>query len=145
MDRFIYLILLIIVVVISSCASSGNGVDNDGPGLTGHIWMLSELPALDMVFEAGDERVPNINLDEEGRMTGFAGCNRIFSGFDKRGDGEIRFSDVAGTKMYCDGAMELEDAFIAMLSKTVAYGFNGGMLHFKDAGNRVIAVFRIKE
>lgn len=67
---------------------------------------------------------------EDGRMTGFSGCNRFFAPVSAgSGPGEVAVGPVGGTKMFCIGApMEIEQRFAGLLGAVDRIGFLDGRL-----------------
>jgi len=51
------------------------------------------------------DRAPRLTLNDDGRLTGTDGCNRLMGGWGLDGD-VIRFEQVASTMMCCEGVDE---------------------------------------
>src|SRR5215510_12776068 len=63
------------------------------------------------------------------RVSGFGGCNRYFGQVVEKSPGAIVVGPLAGTKMACPSpAMEIEDRFLAAMSRVARYSFVGGRL-----------------
>jgi heat shock protein HslJ len=63
------------------------------------------------------------------RVSGFGGCNRYFGQVVEKSPGVIVVGPLAGTKMACPSpAMEIEDRFLATMSRVTRYSFVGGRL-----------------
>jgi heat shock protein HslJ len=102
------------------------------------------------LVQIGGEKIKNskafIEFNEsEKRFAGNAGCNRMFGEFETSG-GEIKFSGVGTTKMFCGdaGAMKTEAAFTRALSEATAFKKKGGALKL-FAGDRLLAKFKASE
>lgn len=78
----------------------------------------------------------------EKRLTGNAGCNRLFGSFEIDGK-RLKFSDIGTTKMFCadESVMKNETAFLEVLSKTTAFKKSGNTLKLYN-GKRQIAKFK---
>jgi heat shock protein HslJ len=108
------------------CRVVGGGAAG-GEALTGNVWRLQSLPGRDAKALGAAGRPLTMRL-EEGRVSGFSGCNRLVGSYTVEGD-VVTLSQLAGTMMACpEPAMALEGAFRAAL---------GGPLRFSIAGDRL--------
>ncbi|MCD9187900.1 MAG: META domain-containing protein [Pyrinomonadaceae bacterium] len=85
-----------------------------------------------------------IEFSEGGnRLTGNAGCNRLFGTFEIEGK-KLNFSDIGTTKMFCSGKneMHIETQFLNVLDKTTSFRKNGDVLKLYE-GKRQIAKLRL--
>lgn len=75
----------------------------------------------------------------ENRLTGNAGCNRLFGSFEIEGK-KMQFSEIGTTKMFCsdENAMKTETAFLNVLNKTTSFKKSGNTLKLYQ-GKRQIA------
>jgi heat shock protein HslJ len=65
----------------------------------------------------------------EGRIAGFAGCNRYTASIRETAPGGIAVGPAAATKMACpEGETRLEERFLASLGAATRYSFVGGRL-----------------
>lgn len=82
----------------------------------------------------------------ENRITGNAGCNRMFGTAEMADKNRIKFSDIGTTKMFCGqpNVMKLEKDFIDYLGQTTRYKQAGKSLSLY-AGNRLLLKFKAKE
>ncbi len=106
--------------VLAACAAAPGAAASSAGGapLTGTTWSLVELEGRTPPPGAGGRRA-TLRL-EDGRVTGFAGCNTLFGGYTA-GDGTLRFTDLGSTRMACDTGSELEGRFTAALAGVRAY------------------------
>lgn len=75
------------------------------------VWELTEL---DGEAVASQGKAPNLRFDlHEGQVSGFGGCNRISGPVTMEGN-QVRFGNLASTKMACP-SMKLEDMFLKAL------------------------------
>lgn len=100
-------------------------------------WRLAELNG-----KKADDTKAYIDIDvNAARITGNAGCNRMF-GSVAGGNGKIRFLRIGSTRMACADnlAMRTETQFVNALRRTTRYSENGRILSL-FAGRRVVAKF----
>jgi heat shock protein HslJ len=85
-----------------------------------------------------EEIIPTLNFLDDGKVNGFAGCNTYFGNYDIDGR-TITFAAIGATRMHCEAAMELEQAFLKLLSGELRGLFNDSKLILSgDAGNQMI-------
>ena len=60
-------------------------------------------------------------------VSGNAGCNRFFGGV-RVSRGTMRFSGLGSTRMFCDGAMDAETAFLDTLKSVTRYRISDNVL-----------------
>ena len=80
-----------------------------------------------------------------GRMSGNAGCNRMFGSFSARGN-SIRFSGIGTTRMFCTrpaGVMKQEAEFTRALGAATRYQLNGGTLRIYTGRRQVLKFERV--
>jgi len=78
---------------------------------------------------------PPTAVFEGTRVSGFGGCNRYFGQVVETSPGAITVGPLAGTKMACPSpAMEVEDRFLAAMSRATRYSFVGGRLVLSGDG-----------
>lgn len=85
-----------------------------------------------------------IEFSEGGnRLTGNAGCNRLFGNFEIEGK-KLNFSGIGTTKMFCSdkNAMQTETQFLNVLDKTTSFRKNGDVLKLYE-GKRQIAKLKL--
>lgn len=80
-----------------------------------------------------------LRLGSDGRAGGYAGCNRYGGGYAMDGTA-MHFSDLAMTRMYCEGFMDLESAFSRALESTRRWNVADSHLELLENG-RVLARF----
>jgi heat shock protein HslJ len=116
------------LVLWVSCAVAPAGMETDAnpPPIENTDWVLVALGGRKLAPPQG--RASTLRLASEGRKAaGNAGCNRFGGTYTLEGTG-LRFSPLVSTKMFCEGAMEREHAFLGALSATTSYRIEGGDL-----------------
>jgi len=112
--------------------AGGGGAAAGAAALTGNVWRLQSLPGRDAKALGAAGRPLTLRL-EEGRVSGFSGCNRLVGSYTVAND-TITFSQLAGTMMACpEPAMALETAFRAALGGPLRYSVAGDRLTLKPA------------
>ncbi len=76
-------------------------------------WVLSEMSEVPIPKAANNE-VPSLEFSmKDGRLSGYAGCNRIMGSFEIKED-QLKISRLGGTKRMCPD-MEMENKLISVL------------------------------
>ena len=101
-------------------------------------WRLRQLNGQPVLLSE-QQREPHFVLSgQDGRMHGFAGCNRMMGGYENSGD-KLIFKGVATTMMACPNGMETEAAFAKALQQTVRFRIEGADLQLFDAEGKQLA------
>jgi putative lipoprotein len=100
-------------------------------------WKLEYMKSEGMQYGMEDI-IPTLNFSNDGKVNGFAGCNNYFGNYDIDGR-TIAFGEIGSTRMHCEASMELEQAFMKILSGELRGLFNEGKLILSgDTGNQMI-------
>jgi heat shock protein HslJ len=86
-------------------------------------------------------------FDDDGKLSGSAGCNGYTAGYEINGDA-IEIGPVAATRKMCarpEGIMEQEHAYLAALGSAVTYRIKGNELTLIDADGTRVATFDVTE
>lgn len=83
-------------------------------------WELQRLGETEAPRGADDEPLTLRFDPRDARAHGFAGCNRYTASYLISTD-RLGFGGPVATRRYCEGAMEVEQAYLAMLSKVIRY------------------------
>lgn len=111
--------------------------DMDIEDLANKEWKL-EFLKLDRVEIGIETQSPTIKFESGGKVAGFGGCNNYFGNFSLNGR-TINISDVGATRMFCEGEMELENAYLKVLGIEVRALFSDSKLILTgDGGNQMI-------
>jgi len=131
---------LSLAILMAGCTGSGTA-----PPLAGTTWTLTEIRN-----DAGN-LVPVLTgtgvtaeFSADGRVTGFAGCNRYFAGYSLIGN-SISVTDAGSTMMFCgdpEGLMVQEARFLGLLASATAFRIEGTALTLFGEGARPLLVFR---
>jgi heat shock protein HslJ len=110
--------------------------------LTGTTWVLTSIATGDAVSSTVAGTEVSLDLADDGRASGTAGCNRFSGGYEVDGD-SLSFGPLAATKMFCgeDGVMEQEQRVFAALEATRSFTIDGSALTFVDEGGAMLLAF----
>jgi heat shock protein HslJ len=125
----------------SSCPPATSATSLRAATLDDTYWKLVQLgdtPVRDGLML----REPHLRLDaNRQQFSGSGGCNAVTGRYANSGIDEIRFSEVASTKMACQG-MQIEQRFLTSLEQVVHWRIDGERLQLMDARGKNVAGFR---
>ena len=114
------------ITLAAGCASTAP--TSSKASLTNTYWKLVELDGARVAMTPEQEREVRITLDDNGKVTGFTGCNRVMGGYTVAAE-VLRFTQLAGTRMMCPPpAMQLESAVLANLNSVTGFRIEGEQL-----------------
>jgi len=107
------------------------------PPIEGPTWRLTALKGFDAkTLHSGDESVTA--RFQDGRVSGFSGCNRFFGGYTLEGE-RIVIGQMAGSMMMCpEPAMALEHAVTSSLAGTFHFAVAGQTLTLRNETEPVL-------
>lgn len=104
-----------LLLCISACATAQPPATVSGMQLAGTSWRLIN-PAAPAGVQA-----PTITFGEDGRASGYAGCNQWFASVESDDSGNLGFGAIGSTRRMCEPqAMAVERAFLDALARTRA-------------------------
>ena len=105
--------------------------------LSGKEWILESMTWKGIQYGV-EEKPPSLRFELENKITGYGGCNNLFSTYSLDGR-TIKINEIGSTKMMCEGKMELEQAFIGILGVKLRAIFDSGKLVLSsEGGDRLI-------
>lgn len=114
------------ITLAAGCASTAP--TSSKASLTNTYWKLVELDGARVAMTPEQEREVRITLDDNGKVTGFTGCNRVMGGYTVAAE-VLRFTQLAGTRMMCPPpAMQLESAVLANMNSVTGFRIEGEQL-----------------
>ena len=124
------LVYCLSVLMTVSCASSQTGAQKgNGNSFSGGKWIIHEIDDTELVPVKQGDVPPFIDfMMEEKRLSAFAGCNRMSTGFSLSND-TLTVSQLVATKMACPD-MTYEYAFEQALAP--------GNYTFRESGEKLI-------
>lgn len=88
--------------------------------------------------ETSTGQTPMVVFGKDGRLSGFAGCNRIMGSWKAEGTG-LSFLQVATTRMMCDAdAMKTEEKFLGYLRDATGAVATPAGVDFVNAEGKVL-------
>ncbi len=109
--------------------------------LSGTTWELEQINGREPQSAKNGRGKPNIRFNqEEGTVSGFAGCNTFHGRYETQEAGSISFSRMAATKMMCEH-METEEAVMTMLQEADTFAVENSRLFLKS-GEEILATFK---
>ena len=136
--RFLIGIILTFVV---GCASNRSNPQGKTTALVGREWTLVALQGNAIVAE----RPPTLRFDEDGRVNGFGGINRISGSYARETNASparLSFGQLISTRMAGDPTlMRMETTFLNALSSVDGYRIVGDELTLTSK-QVVVAVLR---
>ncbi len=136
-----------LALTIAGCAAppaSGKVDTAAAAPLVNTTWRLTHLGGQVLDNPAGASSV-RLQLEQQNpRVTGFGGCNRMFGGYLLKAE-QLKFDQIGATKMACldESRMKLEQDFFQMLSQVSGWKINGSTLELLDTGGTTLAAFAV--
>ncbi|TXH66844.1 MAG: META domain-containing protein [Thiothrix sp.] len=132
-------IVLMALAIVSACSMGlkANDSTTQAP-LDKNTWQLTAIEGKAIPPEAA---APTLKF-ENGRLTGFTGCNRLFASYVASSTGSLALSALGTTKMACMGTGgDLERAVLKALQEVDLYALMPGQLNLLDANHKVLLTY----
>lgn len=122
--RFFYSVVIttLVTLMLGGCCACRKGKNN--LPLVDTEWHLMRLMGNDLSL-AADKFIFTFNQD--GEFTGTGACNRIFGAYKSNEQRELKFENLASTRMTCPD-VKLETEFSTILSRATHYEVDGNLL-----------------
>lgn len=123
--------------IVAAAGAATTAPTTTALSIDGATWRLTALRGLDAkALRVGEE--PVTARFQEGRVSGFSGCNRFFGGYTLDGD-RIAIGQLAGSMMMCpEASMTLEHALTGSLAGTFQYAIAGQTLTLRSGTEPVL-------
>lgn len=136
--------ILLLGVILSGCIPRSSSPPGDAstspPSIVDREWALASLGDNTVPMGNGGQPVTLTLQSSDNRVSGSAGCNRYSGPYTLAGD-ELTFGPAMSTKMACEQGMDVEMAFLSMLTNVTGYqatdssltlvGRSGPLAHFR--------------
>lgn len=110
-------VFYLVLFAIGGCKTQQNPIMHTD-SITGAEWKLVRLNGEDV---AALNPPITLSFDEaQKKVSGFAGCNRFFGGYELN-QSSIKFSAIGATKMYCQDKSSIEDNYVTALSNVQSF------------------------
>lgn len=139
--------LALATLIVVGCQSS-NPSASSAPSIQSLVgtWELTEIMGEGVRASLPDgTRLPSLDITADGRISGFAGINRINTSIDLDAlrSGDLQVAPTAMTMMAGPPQlMELERRFVDALTNADQVRIDGDTLHFNDAGTPMLTFTR---
>lgn len=110
------------------------------PAFENTTWTAAELGGTPVT--ATGNNAPHLVFDGE-RVAGADGCNRITGPYTRDGE-SLTFGMLAGTRMFCADAAEVEKGMREVTTRTRRWRMDGPVLELLDEAGTVIARFEAR-
>ena len=111
--------------------------------LTGTTWYLNSfVDAIGNFWTPGPMYPISLQLADDGKLSGNAGCNNYFGSYMLSGN-TITISTLGSTVMFCNetGVMDLEATYLAVLPRMTLYQVSGNELTLSDGTGKITMIF----
>ena len=90
--------VIALTTLLGACASTSPSAPLSAQSLQHHHWVLEKIDGLPLLAEKG--KAPDLEIGEQLRANGSAGCNRYFGQVEVQGT-QLRIKQMASTMMFC--------------------------------------------
>ncbi|QMU27355.1 META domain-containing protein [Adhaeribacter radiodurans] len=130
--------LTTIFLLLFSCSVNNKKSYINNVTLESGKWILINLNSQEVIKQNADRPIYlEFNVTDQ-KLTGFAGCNRLFGAFNSKGSA-IAFSQIGSTKMICPDA-NIETDFISGLQQITRYQIDGEKLLLYNRTNLLLTL-----
>ena len=128
-----------IVGLVAVALAIGVAIANSGSGdLTDTTWTLRAIA--DPAGGALTAPIPDVPVTAEfdgSEVTGNAGCNSYFGGYQTDGDA-ISIGPLGVTQAFCEGIQDQEDRYLTLLQSATTYAVDGSKLTLSEGGTTLL-------
>lgn len=130
--------LLFLAGCVGSPATGRSADDIVAMPLTNTYWQLLSI-AGEPVSETNADQKPHILFLDDGRVSGFSGCNQYMGDYQVTGE-NLLFDSMSSTRRACPDN-QTEQLLFAALAKTVGVNLEGIELRLLGENGQELAVF----
>jgi heat shock protein HslJ len=131
-------LLLCAAAMLAGCSTT-EAPGNNAP-LENTYWKLMTLGGDDVKTPEGAREIQFVLTAETHRVAGFSGCNNMMGTYTVE-QNMIVFSNLGGTRMFCENTMDIEKRVHEMFANATAWKISGESLELIDSYGRPIATF----
>jgi heat shock protein HslJ len=133
---------VLLLSILTGCNDNPVTEDNALSSSPMGSWSVIALGDTALIPENFEDELPGIVLSpDEGIVSGFDGCNRFNGTISVEGN-QIRFSELASTRRYCQNMEVIDQIMAAFSGKTVDYEIIGNELLLKSGGVTILSLIR---
>ena len=108
--------------------------------LVGTKWILVELHGNPVVKNAKSKEFPFLLLANDLKASAYAGCNKLYAGYELFSGSRIRFTRFASTRMACID-MKTELVLLEVLKVVDTYSIKGKKMQLSKGKSTLLAKF----
>jgi heat shock protein HslJ len=132
-----------LIILLTSCSSSQMSL-TEAMNLLNGTWTLQSLNGQSELTTLFSNQLPSLQFDTQAmRISGSDGCNRLSGPLRVEDGNQIRFDQLAGTKMACEG--QGSDVFLNALNKVTTFQLDKGTLKLLADGQEVMSLVKAKQ
>ena len=157
-ERIFILVVASLMILVTGCKTTSRQAKNIPQAgssvaaadiskeipLIGTKWRLVELQGQAVVNNVESKELFFIQLSQDGKVSAYAGCNRMFGGYEMKDGLRIRFTGMASTRMACPD-MKTEQILGEVLNTSDTYSLNGKKMTLNKAKMAPLAVFEAEK
>ncbi len=128
--KTLFILTLGLIFTLAACSPAA-----EVPDLEGTSWLLLEING-QPVIEGSDPTL----VFEDDSIGGDGSCN-VFGGEYVAENGELSFSNIFSTLMFCEDTSDQEAAYLGALNEAAGYQVTNGNLQILDADGQVTLTF----
>jgi copper homeostasis protein (lipoprotein) len=153
---FLAYFLFIFLFSLSGCQGSNSFSSKDslsgktsGPGdsttmLENTYWKLIWLGNESLTLSANGKEPFITLMPQVNRVQGFSGCNQMTGSYELKGE-NLKFGQMASTRMACQNGMELEASFFKALESAIKWNIKDNHLELSDLKGALVARFESRD
>jgi heat shock protein HslJ len=135
-------LLICAAALLGGCSTTETPSNN--AKLENTYWKLMTLGGENLKSPKGAREIQFMLTAETHRVTGFSGCNNMMGAYTVD-QNKIVFSNMGGTRMFCENTMDIEKRVHEMFSNATAWRISGKSLELIDSYGRPIATFESRD
>ena len=135
-------VLICAATLLGGCSTTETPSNN--VPLENTYWKLMTLGGDDVKSPEGAREIQFTLNAESHRVAGFSGCNNMMGAYTVE-QNKIVFSNMGGTRMFCENTMDIEKRVHEMFANATAWKIAGKSLELIDSYGRPIAVFESRQ
>ena len=135
-------VLICAAALLGGCSTTETP-SNNAP-LENTYWKLMTLGGDDVKSPDGAREIQFMLNAENHRLAGFSGCNNMMGAYTVE-QNKIAFSNMGGTRMFCENTMDIEKRVHEMFSNATAWKISGKSLELIDSNGRPVATFESRD
>ena len=134
-----FILSIVIIMLLVSCGTGKKVKETDENSIL-QKWELSLIDGMPVTAN----QAIYIELSEDGKVSGFIGCNRITGNYAIENESQITFNQLATTRMMCSEVeMEMESQVLELLNTCDNFTIDSGMLMLNIGRRSPLATFYV--